>query len=95
MKNRLRNSWLWDKRLAMPTLAGFIAGALTLIAVVFAAAFWISVAVESASCNQFGERVGAPAHYRILTGCYVELADGRMVPDDRYPALHVEVDGAR
>jgi hypothetical protein len=48
---------------------------------------------ERLSCSSKGDRVGLTATYKVFSGCWYTLPDGREVPDDRYPPKYIEVGG--
>jgi hypothetical protein len=44
---------------------------------------------DKAACGQAADELGTNHHYRTMSGCYVQAADGRYIPLDNYRNVEV------
>jgi hypothetical protein len=56
-------------------------GYVTIAALILTAIFALGFLATYGACNNLGHTVGLDTRFDILAGCFVEVEDGRWIPD--------------
>ena len=91
--------WLYDNPDGYPpmwyVLSACVLGTILVVVGCVAACVAIAIPINSVACHQAADRVGVKGNYRLLSGCYFTLPNGRVVPQDNYPPKYIHIDDKR
>lgn len=55
-----------------------------ILILILACLFGGNIALDSYACHQKGAQMNYPAHYSVITGCMIQVENGRWIPVESY-----------
>jgi len=66
------------------TFGGVIAIFATVIILLIAVVGFIGYEIDRTNCSQQGQELGVGSHYRLISGCWLDLPNGESIPSDQW-----------